>query len=54
MKYVIEIFENGIRSDVFVTNDEYDYDGYSKVYSDKAVTDIPLTSLLGLIRMDYI
>ena len=35
MKYVIEIFENGIRSDVFVTNDEYDYDGYSKVYSDK-------------------
>ena len=35
MKYVIEIFENGVRSDVFVTNDEYDYDGYSKVYSDK-------------------
>ena len=35
MKYVIEIFENGIRSDVFVTSDEYDYDGYSKVYSDK-------------------
>ena len=35
MKYVIDIFENGIRSDVFVTNDEYDYDGYSKVYSDK-------------------
>ena len=25
MKYVIEIFENGIRSDVFVTNDEYDW-----------------------------
>ena len=35
MKYVIEIFENGIRSDVFVTNDEYDWDGYSKVFSDK-------------------
>ena len=35
MKYVIEIFENGIRSDVFVTNDEYDLDGYSKLFSDK-------------------
>ena len=35
MKYVIEIFENGIRSDVFVTNDESDRDGYSKLFSDK-------------------
>ena len=34
MKYVIEIFENGVRSDVLVTNDKYDWDGYSKVFSD--------------------
>ena len=30
MKYVIEIFENGVRTDVLVTNDGYD----SKVFSD--------------------
>ena len=35
MKYVIEIFENGDRSDVLVSNDKYDWDGYSKVFSDK-------------------
>ena len=35
MKYVIEIFENGVRTDVFVTNDKYDWVGYSKVFSDK-------------------
>lgn len=35
MKYVIEIFENGIRSDVFITNDESDWEGYSKLFSDK-------------------
>lgn len=35
MKYVIEIFENGVRSDVLVTNDDYDWDGYSKLFSDK-------------------
>lgn len=35
MKYVIEIFENGVRSDVLVTNDEYDWDSYSKLFSDK-------------------
>ena len=35
MKYVIEIFENGIRSDVFVTNDEYDWDGFDKMFSNK-------------------
>ena len=34
MKYVIEIFENGVRTDVLVTNDKYDWDGYSKVFSD--------------------
>ena len=34
MKYVIEIFENGVRTDVLVTNDGYDWDGYSKVFSD--------------------
>ena len=34
MKYVIEIFENGDRTDVLVTNDKYDWDGYSKVFSD--------------------
>ena len=35
MKYVIEIFENGDRTDVLVTNDKYDWDGYSKLFSDK-------------------
>ena len=34
MKYVIEIFENGVRTDVLVSNDKYDWDGYSKVFSD--------------------
>ena len=35
MKYVIEIFENGVRTDVLVTNDRYNWDGYSKLFSDK-------------------
>ena len=35
MKYVIEIFENGVRSDVLVSNDKYDWDGYSKLFSNK-------------------
>ena len=35
MKYVIEIFENGVRTDVLVTNDKYNWDGYSKLFSDK-------------------
>ena len=35
MKYVIEIFENGVITDVLVTNDKYDWDGYSKLFSDK-------------------
>ena len=35
MKYVIEIFENVVRSDVLVTNDKYDWDGYSKLFSNK-------------------
>ena len=35
MKYVIEIFENGVRTDVLVTNDKYDWDGYFKLFSDK-------------------
>ena len=35
MKYVIEIFENGVRTDVLVTNDKYDWDGYSKLFSNK-------------------
>lgn len=35
MKYVIEIFENGVRTDVLVTDNEYDWDGYSKLFSDK-------------------
>lgn len=35
MKYIIEIFENGVRSDVLVTNDKYDWDGYAKLYFDK-------------------
>ena len=35
MKYVIEIFENGDRTDVLVSNDKYDWDGYSKLFSDK-------------------
>ena len=34
MKYVIEIFENGDRTDVLVTNDKQDWDGYSKLFSD--------------------
>ena len=35
MKYVIEIFENGDMTDVLVTNDKYDWDGYSKLFFDK-------------------
>ena len=35
MKYIIEIFENGDRTDVLVSNDKYDWDGYSKLFSDK-------------------
>ena len=35
MKYVIKFFENGIRNDVFVTNDESDLDGYYKLFTDK-------------------
>ena len=35
MKYVIEIFENGVRSDVLVSNDKYDWDGYSKLFLNK-------------------
>ena len=35
MKYVIEIFENGDMTDVLVTNDKYDWDGYSKLFSNK-------------------
>ena len=35
MKYVIEIFENGVRTDVLVTDNEYDWDGYYKVFHDK-------------------
>ena len=35
MKYVIEIFENGIRTDVLATNDKYDWDGYSKLFLHK-------------------
>ena len=35
MKYVIEIFENGIRTDVLVTDDKYDWDGYSKLFLNK-------------------
>ena len=35
MKYIIEIFENGDRTDVLVTNDKYDWDGYAKLFSDK-------------------
>ena len=35
MKYVIEIFENGVRTDVLVTNDGYDWDGCGKLFSDK-------------------
>ena len=35
MKYVIEIFENGDRIDVLVSNDKYDWDGYSKLFLDK-------------------
>ena len=35
MRYVIEIFENGVRTDVLVSNDKYDWDGYSKLFSNK-------------------
>ena len=35
MKYVIEIFKNGARSDVLVTNDGYDWDGCGKLFSNK-------------------
>ena len=35
MKYVIEIFENGDRTDVLVSNDKYNWDGYAKLFSDK-------------------
>ena len=35
MKYVIEIFENGDRTDVLVSDDKYDWDGYSKLFFDK-------------------
>lgn len=35
MKYVIEIFENGVRTDVFVNDDKYDWDGYCKLFLDK-------------------
>ena len=35
MRYVIEIFENGIRTDVLVSNDKYDWDGYSKLFLNK-------------------
>ena len=35
MKYVIEIFENGVRTDVLVTNDEYDWDRFDKMFSYK-------------------
>ena len=35
MKYVIEIFENGDRTDVLVTDDKYDWDGYSKLFLNK-------------------
>ena len=33
MKYVIEIFENGVRTDVLVSNDKYDWDSYSKLFA---------------------
>ena len=35
MKYVIEIFENGDRTDVLVSNDKNNWDGYAKLYFDK-------------------
>ena len=35
MKYVIEIFENGVRTDVLVTDDKYDWVGYSKLFLNK-------------------
>ena len=35
MRYVIEIFENGVRTDVLVTDDKYDWDGYSKLFLNK-------------------
>ena len=35
MKYVIEIFENGVRIDVLVSNDKYDWYGCGKLFSNK-------------------
>ena len=35
MRYVIEIFENGIRTDVLVSNGKYDLDEYSKLFLNK-------------------
>ena len=35
MKYVIEIFENGVRTDVLVPNDTYEWAGYCQLFSDK-------------------
>ena len=35
MKYVIEIFENGVRTDVLVTDDEYNWYGCGKLLSNK-------------------
>ena len=35
MKYVIEIFENGDRTDVLVSIDKYNWDGYAKLFFDK-------------------
>lgn len=35
MKYVIEIFKNGVKTDVLVTNDGYDWDGCGKLFSNK-------------------
>ena len=35
MKYVIEIFENGDRTDVLVTDNDYDWSRYSKAFYNK-------------------
>ena len=35
MKYVIEIFENGVRTDILVTDDEYNWYGCGKLLSNK-------------------
>lgn len=35
MRYVIEIFENGVKSDVLVANDDYDWNRYDKLFSNK-------------------